>query len=169
MKLIVAEKPIAAARIASILGKPKKLLKNNVECFVLPDSVIVPLKGHITNVDFPAEYKSWGQTDLSKLVDAEIKYDLTQKNIGRVLEEYAPLCDELICATDYDSEGESIGKEAIEIIKKRNPKIKINTKRERKSDLFFLTISSSVKISDLSNSPNALSFSSVIAEIIFAS
>ena len=125
MRLIVAEKPIAAKRIADILGTPKTVLKNNIECHILDGTVVIPLKGHITNVDFPHEYKDWEKTDLNSLANADIHYDINNKSIAKALETYAPQCDELQIATDYDREGESIGKEAIDIIRKKNPSIKV--------------------------------------------
>lgn len=125
MRLIVAEKPIAAKRIAEILGEAKLLKKFGVECYKIDDSIIVPLKGHIENVDFPEEYKSWEHTDLNKLIDADLVYLPTQEDIIKALKEFAPKSDELIIACDYDREGESIGKEAVDIIKSLNPEIKV--------------------------------------------
>jgi len=125
MRLIVAEKPIAAKRIADILGTPRTVLKNNIECHILDDTVVVPLKGHITNVDFPHEYKDWEKTDLNSLVNAVVHYDINNKAIARALESFATQCKDLFIATDYDREGESIGKEAIDIIKKKNPNVKV--------------------------------------------
>jgi len=125
MKLIIAEKAIAAQRIANILGTPKKELKNRVQIFNLPDSVIVPLRGHIVNVDFPEKYKGWVGTALPLLIDSKIEYNLYFKNVGQTLEQYAKQVDTCIIATDFDREGESIGAEVLTIIKKANPKIKI--------------------------------------------
>jgi DNA topoisomerase-1 len=125
MRLIIAEKPIAAKRIADILGKPKTVLRNNVECHFLDGIVIVPLKGHLTNVDFPPEYSDWSKTDLGALVNARIHYDITSLSIARTLESFAAECDELAIATDYDREGESIGKEAVDIVVRKNPGVKI--------------------------------------------
>ena len=125
MRLIIAEKPIAAKRIADILGKPKTVVKNNIECHLLDGMVIVPLKGHITNVDFPDTFKDWASTDLNKLTNSGIHYDITNRAIARTLESFAVEADELLIATDYDREGESIGKEAVEIIRGKNPGVKI--------------------------------------------
>jgi DNA topoisomerase-1 len=129
MKLIIAEKPIAAERIASILGKPKHIKKNGIDCYALDGTIIVPLKGHILNVDFSKDYKSWASTDLKDLIKADILYEPLQPNIIQTLKEFAPACDELEVATDYDNEGESIGKEAITIVKEINPNIGIKRAR----------------------------------------
>ena len=124
MQLIVAEKPIAAKRIADILGKPKKKKISSIDVFELGGKVIVPLKGHAVDVDFPKELNNWQKTKLSDLIDGEIKYSTSLRGIQKALHSYAN-ADELIIATDYDREGESIGKEAIDIVQKKNKKIKI--------------------------------------------
>ncbi|NYZ79901.1 DNA topoisomerase I [Candidatus Micrarchaeota archaeon] len=124
MKLVVAEKPIAAKRIASILGKPKSKYSGSIEFFEVNDMIIVPLKGHVVDVDFPKEFNNWQNTRLSSLVDAPIDYRPSLKGIEKALQAHAN-ADELIIATDYDREGESIGKEAIDLVRAKNPKIKI--------------------------------------------
>lgn len=125
MKLIIAEKPIAAKRIADILGKPKALKKNGVEYYSLDDSLIVPMKGHILNVDFSKDYKDWSKTDLGKLIDAELYYEPTQESIVKTIKGLASKCDVLLIATDYDNEGESIGKEAIILVKEKSPNVEV--------------------------------------------
>ncbi|MBI1974235.1 topoisomerase DNA-binding C4 zinc finger domain-containing protein [Candidatus Micrarchaeota archaeon] len=132
MKLIVAEKPLAAKRIASILGKPKITRQSGVECPVLADAVIVPLKGHVTNVDFPESTQNWNDTKLDDLARAPLKYELVNRSIANALQHYASDCNELVIATDYDREGESIGREAIQIVSEVK---KLPVKRARFSAL----------------------------------
>ncbi len=133
MDLVIAEKHSAAKTLANILGKPKKVNKGRVKCYELQDMVLVPLRGHIKNPDFPDDYNSWRATDLEELIDAPIQYQETRKSIGNTIRHYAKKVDELTIATDYDREGESIGKEAIQITKEKNPDIPI--KRARFSSL----------------------------------
>ncbi|MBI4214521.1 DNA topoisomerase I [archaeon] len=116
MKLIVAEKPLAAKRIASFLGKSKPVNQHGIECYQLPDAIVVPLKGHVTNVDFAEGMQNWSTTKLDDLSRAPIEYKLVNQPIAKAIQFYAKGCDQLIIATDYDREGESIGKEAITII-----------------------------------------------------
>lgn len=127
MKLVVAEKPIAARRIATILsnGSFQTRKKNGVEYYVFGDIIVVPMKGHILDVGFPEEYGNWRTTDLFELAKAELRYVPTHKNITVLLKELGRNASELIIATDYDREGESIGKEAIEIVVSENPEIQI--------------------------------------------
>lgn len=125
--MIIAEKPIAAERIAEILsgGKKKTFLNRGVECHELDGSIVIPMKGHILEVDFPESYRSWQKTELGALVDAPVNYEPNQKQIADVISEVGKSADELVIATDYDREGESIGKEAVTLVTKVNPRVKI--------------------------------------------
>ncbi len=129
MILIIAEKAIAGRRIATILAG-KQLPGTNEGRATRFDFeregkkyVIVPLSGHIVDVDFPAIYKQWLGTDLKKLVVAPIQYNETEKSISGLLKKVAPQADEVIIATDSDREGEAIGLEALRIIQSKNPTI----------------------------------------------
>ena len=124
MQLIIAEKPIAAKKIADILGSPKKKKIGTIDVFELEGKVIVPLKGHALNVDFPKELNNWQKTKLSDLIDGKIEYNTSLRGIQKAIHAYSN-ASELIIATDFDREGESIGKEAIDIVRKKNKEIKI--------------------------------------------
>jgi len=126
MKLIIAEKPIAAKRIAEILSnkKAKKLKKYNVEYYCYDDWYVVPLKGHILNIAFPKNLSNWMKTDLEELIFSNLIYKEEKKNICELLRSLGKEVDEIIIATDYDREGESIGKEALEILKDYNLPVK---------------------------------------------
>src|SRR3989338_6616886 len=125
MQLIIAEKPIAAKRIADLLGENKQVDKNKVPCYELSDSIVVPLKGHVLNVDFPKEYNNWQNTELEKLIDAELVYEPTHNAIVKTVSDYAKKADSLVIATDYDRDGESIGNEAVNIAKNVNNSIQV--------------------------------------------
>jgi len=129
--IVITEKAVAGQRIAEILAKknvPTKFADkapymqfqwNENECFV------IPLRGHIVEVDFPQRYSYWLGTDLKQLTNAEIEYIGKEKQIISFLKKMAPEADEVIIATDADREGESIGVEALNFVKEANPKIKI--------------------------------------------
>ncbi|MFH0986458.1 MAG: DNA topoisomerase I [Candidatus Micrarchaeota archaeon] len=125
MKIIIAEKPIAAKRIADILGKNKAVKLGPIQAYQLSDSIVIPLKGHVLDVDFPKAMNNWQNTALKDLVDANIEYTPSLAGIKKALSKYAKEAELLIIATDYDREGESIGKEAIDMVKAENPRIKI--------------------------------------------
>ena len=125
MRLIVCEKDIAARRIASILSNGKlEIVKGNPPIYKFDDSVVIGLKGHIIDIDFQEDFKSW-KSDLKELINSRIIKIRKQEAIIRKLEELGKQADEVIIATDYDREGENIGVEAIEIIRGVNPSVKI--------------------------------------------
>ncbi len=129
MKLIVAEKPIAAKRIAELLaeGKVTEERINSVPIYRFERNneqyVVIPLKGHIKDVDFPKRFSSWIGTDLKELIYSDVEYAEKEKGIIAVLKEYAKKFNVAIFATDYDREGESIALEALECLQEANPKI----------------------------------------------
>ena len=115
MKLIIAEKQIAARRIAEILagGKPKAKKEGRIYVYEADNETrVLPLSGHILTVDYPKAYNDWRTTNLHSLVEAPLEYVPTEPGIIRVLEKYAPKATQVIVSTDFDTEGESIGREA---------------------------------------------------------
>jgi DNA topoisomerase-1 len=133
-RLTIAEKSIAAKRIAEILseGKAKTRKEGTVSVFEIGDQdFVVPLRGHIVDVDYPKKHASWQMTDLKELVDAPVVYSPSVHSIASVLRKYARDCDEVIVATDYDTEGESIGREALEIVQKAAGKTPLKIRRAK--------------------------------------
>ncbi|MBN2127185.1 MAG: DNA topoisomerase I [Candidatus Diapherotrites archaeon] len=132
MKLIIAEKAIAGKRIASILAGqniPESGIAN-AKAFLFERKgeqfTVVPLRGHIVDVDFPKKYSYWIGTDLKNLITSEIEYIGKEKLIINALKKVAKGAEEIIVATDSDREGEAIGVEALNIVKEANPKINIS-------------------------------------------
>ena len=127
MKLIVCEKDLAAARIAQILsdGKAIATQQEGINTYGWDDIKVVGLKGHVIAVDFPEGHSNWQTTDVQKLINVKLIEKEYQPKIVQNVRDAAKGADELIVATDYDSEGESIGLESINIVKEVNPKIKI--------------------------------------------
>jgi len=129
MILIIAEKAIAGRRIAAILaGKQLPGTRKGYAIrfdFELGNKkyAVVPLSGHIVDIDFPLSYKPWRGTDLKKLAIAPIDYNETEKSISGLIKEIAPNVKEVIIATDADREGEAIGLEALDILREVNPKV----------------------------------------------
>ncbi len=132
MWLIVAEKDKTARRIAQILFKDfKKLKKYGVNYYFSPsqNASVLGLKGHIVEVDFPSELNDWRRTPLKALLKAKFVWRVKEKNIAKLLVELAKEVDRVTIATDYDREGELIGVEAIKIIRKVNPNVKVDRVR----------------------------------------
>jgi len=119
VELIVTEKDNAARRIAEILSGDTASTerRNGVNVYRWGDKRCVGLSGHVVGVDFPPEYSDWRDVQPVELVEAEIVKTPTQENIVRTLKQLAGDADRITIATDYDREGELIGKEAYELIR----------------------------------------------------
>ena len=140
MRLVVSEKNIAARRIAEILavGKPAadKVYNTPVYRFSRDGEewVSIGLKGHIMKVDFPeqvdgVDLKKWKLDSLSTLVDAPVLKEGAEKGIIRSLENLAKKADHVVIATDYDREGELIGADARDIVRRMNPDVPVTRAR----------------------------------------
>jgi len=119
VELIITEKDNAARRIAEILSEDSAEVErqNGVNVYRWGDKRVVGLSGHVVGVDFPPEYSDWRDVEPVELIDADITKSATKENIVRTLRQLAGRADEAVIATDYDREGELIGKEAYEIIR----------------------------------------------------
>jgi len=118
VKLIITEKDNAARRIADILseGSADTERHNGVNVYRWGDTRVVGLSGHVVGPDFPAEYSNWRDVEPVELIDAAIVTEPTKQNIVETLRSLARRADEAVIATDYDREGELIGKEAYELV-----------------------------------------------------
>ncbi len=131
MILIIAEKAIAGRRIASLLADSaiKEHRSHNAPFFEFTkngkEHIVVPLRGHIFNVDFPKNFAPWIGTDLKKLVNARIEYIEVEKGIIALLKEFASKAEMVVMATDSDREGESIALEALECLKEKNKSLEV--------------------------------------------
>ncbi|WP_254273631.1 DNA topoisomerase I [Haloarcula marina] len=119
MELIITEKDNAARRIAEILseGSASAERRNGVNVYRWGNTRVVGLSGHVVGVDFPPEYNDWRDVEPVELISAEVTKEPTQENIVTTLKQLARRADEAVIATDYDREGELIGKEAYELIR----------------------------------------------------
>ncbi len=131
MQLIISEKAIAGERIAALLSNNNFSQKNCAGAKVFEfewggvETRLIPLRGHISDVEFPKDYSNWINTSLNSLIDAPIVYTGKEYRIIDCIKESAPEADLIVIATDADREGESIGLEAINYAKKTNKEIEI--------------------------------------------
>jgi DNA topoisomerase-1 len=118
VELVVTEKDNAARRISEILsdGSYGTDRRNGVNVYRWGDRRCVGLSGHVVGVDFPPEYDDWRDVEPVELVSADVTKRPTKQNIVRTLQELAREADSAVIATDYDREGELIGKEAYELV-----------------------------------------------------
>ena len=121
-ELIITEKDNAARRIAEILsdGSAESGRVNGVNVYKWGGKRCIGLSGHVVGVDFPPEYDDWRDVEPVELVDAEMEKRPTQETIVAALRRLARNASRIVIATDYDREGELIGKEAYELVREAN-------------------------------------------------
>ena len=134
MHLIVAEKNISARRIAEILAGGKKVAEQKdagVSTYHFGDTVTVGLRGHVVEIDFEPGYQNWRSETATprSLIDAKTIKVPTEKKIVSLLQKLAKKADLVTLATDFDTEGELIGKEAYELVRAANKKVTIDRAR----------------------------------------
>ena len=126
MHLIVTEKNISAERIAKILAGREKIIASRdggIASYRFNDTVITGLRGHVVEVDFEPGYNNWrSETHTPRsLIDAGTVKVPTEKKIIHLIQKLAKKADMVTIATDFDTEGELIGKEAYESDKGGQP------------------------------------------------
>ncbi len=130
--LIISEKDKSAKRIASILFRDfKTLSKYGVRYYFSRsnDVYVVGLRGHIMDIDFPSDLNDWRRTPIEELLKARFIKKIREKNIAKLLVDLAGDADRVTIATDYDREGELIGLEALSIIRRVNPNVRVDRVR----------------------------------------
>jgi DNA topoisomerase-1 len=130
-ELIVTEKDNAARRIADILsgGSAAADRVNDVNVYEWGGKRCIGLSGHVVGVDFPPEYGDWRDVEPVELVDAPVEKRPTQENIVAALRRLARNASRVVIATDYDREGELIGKEAYELVREVNDEAPVDRVR----------------------------------------
>jgi DNA topoisomerase-1 len=120
MRLIICEKDNAAKRISDILssGHYKVEKRGRVPVYKFAwnkeNTTTIGLRGHILNMDFPKKYNNWSGVDPRDLITVEPTRMVSARSIAGVLKDLAKEAENVYVATDYDREGELIGKEAVE-------------------------------------------------------
>ncbi|MBN2734133.1 MAG: DNA topoisomerase I [Methanomicrobiaceae archaeon] len=131
MHLIIAEKNIAAQRIAGFLAGSSKVTADKdggINVYHFNSSVAIGLRGHVVEIDFEEGYSNWRSEVHTPrtLIEAGMIKKPTEKKIVSIIKKYAKKATLVTIATDYDREGELIGKEAYEIVRSSNKDVKIN-------------------------------------------
>lgn len=134
MHLIVAEKNISAHRIASILAGKTKVAtekEGGVPVYRFGDTAVIGLRGHVVEIDFEEGYSNWRSTERTprSLIDARTIKVPTEKKIVWILQKLAKKSRLITIATDFDTEGELIGKEAYELIRQVNRDVSVRRAR----------------------------------------
>jgi len=131
VELIITEKDNAARRIADILSGETydSSRENGVNVYEWGGKRCVGLSGHVVGVDFPSEYSDWRDVEPVELIDASVEKTATQENIVATLRLLARRAERVTIATDYDREGELIGKEAYDIVREVDEEVPIRRVR----------------------------------------
>ncbi|KAF6035492.1 TOP3A [Bugula neritina] len=89
--------------------------------------VMTSVSGHLQDVEFGGQYKSWKSCSPLALFDAPLVKFVPDKfqPIKRTLEREARGAQKLIIWTDCDREGENIGFEIIDVVTQANPRIQV--------------------------------------------
>ncbi|RLM90219.1 DNA topoisomerase I [Halobellus sp. Atlit-38R] len=151
-ELIITEKDNAARRIADILsgGSAEADRLNGVNVYKWGGKRCIGLSGHVVGVDFPPEYNDWRDVEPVELIDAPIDKHPTQENIVAALRRLARRAGRVVIATDYDREGELIGKEAYELVREVNDDVPVDRVR-------FSSITEN-EVTDAFENPDELDF-----------
>ncbi|MGM0604641.1 MAG: DNA topoisomerase I, partial [Halobacteriota archaeon] len=130
-EVIITEKDNAARRIAEILSgdSAEADRMNGVNVYKWGGKRCIGLSGHVVGVDFPPEYNDWRDVEPVELIDAPIDKQPTQEHIVAALRRLARRASAVTIATDYDREGELIGKEAYELVREVNEDVPIDRVR----------------------------------------
>ena len=133
--LVVAEKFNTALRIAVVLSdgrmKRSRIQGTNVFEFDRPEGpfAVLGLRGHIVELDYPAELREWTIEGLPQLLATPPLKRVTETGIVGAIQSIVAQYDRVIIATDFDREGELIGLECLELIQKVHPTIEVRRAR----------------------------------------
>ena len=131
MDLIITEKENAARRIAAILsdGTATADESHGTTVYRWGETACVGLSGHVVEVDFPEAYHNWTHVEPVELIDAAVETVPTQESIVETVRTLAAAADRVTIATDYDREGELIGKEAHDLVRAVDESVPIDRVR----------------------------------------
>lgn len=125
--LIITEKPQAAMKIASALGKPYKYGDDGVSYYEVnrngKNILVASAVGHLYNITYKKGQKGWPIFDIEWVPSHLQKHAAFTKKYLELIRKLSKRAKEIIIATDFDNEGEVIGWNVLRFIcKKQNAK-----------------------------------------------
>jgi DNA topoisomerase-1 len=121
--LIITEKPQAALKIASALGKPRKYSDDKVSYYEVERNgekiVVASAVGHLYNLTYAPGQKGWPIFNTEWEPSYEKKSAAFTKKYLDLLKKLCKRAKEIIIATDFDIEGEVIGWNVLRFICKQ--------------------------------------------------
>jgi len=132
--LIITEKPQAAQKIASALGKSLKHNEGGASYFEIKTKektiLVASAVGHLFNLNYKQGQKGWPIFEIEWRPSYEKPSAAFTRKYYNLLRKLTRRAEEIIIATDYDIEGEVIGWNVLRFICKKN-----NAKRMKYSTL----------------------------------
>ena len=154
--LNVAEKPSVARNLAQVFGQcPGASSSNNgprvpnqaAQVFTIDNvrfpsvmsansnaevphrMVVTSVRGHLSNIDFAGNFRSWGGCSPAQLFSAplEVYVDDDKRPLENTLKGLARQCGALILWLDCDREGEHIAYEVQQVCEKGNSRLSLNS------------------------------------------
>ncbi len=121
--LVITEKPQAALKIASALGKPKKYTEDGVSYYEVERNnekiIVASAVGHLFGLTYKPGQKGWPIFELEWQPAYEKKSAAFTKRYYEVLKKICRKAKSFIIATDFDNEGEVIGWNVLRFICKQ--------------------------------------------------
>ncbi|GAB1320611.1 DNA topoisomerase [Madurella fahalii] len=143
--LCVAEKPSIAKAVAGHLSGGHYQTQNTRDTYIKNYSfdfdfgapwghcsvTMTAVKGHLTAVEFPPDFKQWEYPPPDRLFDAPVRTVIPtdNKHIAKNIEDQARRVSVLVIWTDCDREGEHIGSEIRDAARKGNSQIQVKRAR----------------------------------------
>ncbi|KXX73979.1 DNA topoisomerase 3 [Madurella mycetomatis] len=143
--LCVAEKPSIAKAVAGHLSGGHYQTHNTRDTYIKNYSfdfdfgapwghcsvTMTAVKGHLTAVEFPPDFKQWEYPPPDRLFDAPVwtVIPTDNKHIAKNIEDQARRVSALVIWTDCDREGEHIGSEIRDAARKGNSQIQVKRAR----------------------------------------
>ncbi len=137
--MIITEKPQAAMKIASALGKARKYNEGGVPYYEVErngkEIVVASAVGHLYNLEYKAGQKGWPIFELEWRPSYERTSSAFTKKYYSLLKKLAKGAGEILVATDYDIEGEVIGWNVLRFICKRDSAMRMKYSTLTKDEL----------------------------------
>ena len=86
---------------------------------------VTAVRGHLMEMDFGPEYKSWTTVDPAALFACQVHHKVSQADIARSLRDLARQADWLVLWLDCDREGEAIAFEVLDVCLSSNRNLQV--------------------------------------------
>ncbi|KAI9205081.1 DNA topoisomerase [Polychytrium aggregatum] len=141
--LCVAEKPSISKSVASALSSGQSQTRNTGDTYTknydfeqhyegeLCTVTMTAVRGHLYEIDFGPEYRSWKSVDMTRLFDLPVNKTIRPdlKKVAQNIQAEAKRAHAVVIWTDCDLEGENIGAEIAMICCESNPRIQVKRAR----------------------------------------